>query len=176
MQLRLGGRALVPSSPRDTKHKSPWLPDTIVLVFFSISAKTLLLLPSPWNFFLLETHHILKKKKKPIVSKTCLLSARSVYRAPVSSQPSLQTEKPETPREVIFQSTKTGPLEIAVDAKMSHYSPKERITLEALAPRTHIGWSSDGGWTNPSTPPAPPSPPAFGERPPPLLTIGNRGR
>lgn len=120
--------------------------------------------------------HSEKKKKKPIVSKTCLLSARSVYRAPVSSQPSLQTEKPETPREVIFQSTKTGPLEIAVDAKMSHYSPKERITLEALAPRTHIGWSSDGGWTNPSTPPAPPSPPAFGERPPPLLTIGNRGR
>lgn len=86
-------------------------------------------------FFQLETHHILGVGGNPIVSivsKTCLFSARSVYRALVSSQPSLQTEKPETLWEVIFQSTKTGALEIPVDAKMSHCSPKQRPRFELL--------------------------------------------
>lgn len=110
-------------------------------------------------FFLLETHHILKQNQKPIVSKTCLFSARSVYRAPVSSQPSLLTEKPETRWEVIFQSTETGAPEISADAKMSHCSPKERITLEALVLRSRVGWLSDGGQTNHGSPTAPRSPP-----------------
>lgn len=36
----------------------------------------------------------------------------------MSSQLSLQTEKSQTPWEVIFQSTKTEALEISADAKM----------------------------------------------------------
>lgn len=95
-------------------------------------------------FFQLETHHILGKKNNQkttvsIVSKTCLLSARSVYRAPVSSQPSLQTEKPETLWEVIFQSTKTGALEISANDKMNHCSPKQRLRFELMALRSCVG-------------------------------------
>lgn len=161
MQLRLGCSISVPLQPKKHTAQPPsLLPNTTPLIFFSISTNTLLLLPPSWILFSVRNpSHSEKKNQKPIVSKTCLFSARSVYRAPVSSQPSLQTEKPETRWEVIFQSTETGAPEISADAKMSHCSPKERITSEALVLRSRVGWLSEGGQTNHGSPTAPQSPP-----------------
>lgn len=64
----------------------------------------------------------------------------------MSSQPSLQTEKPGTLWEVIFQSTKTGALEISANDKMNHCSPKQRPRFELLALRSCVGWLM--GWAN----------------------------
>lgn len=118
-KLKLGDRASVPSSPRDTKHSPPKHDTFGFLQCFSQTTP-----PSAFSldffFFSVRNPSHSGGKKNPtvsIVSKTCLFSARSVYRAPVSSQLSLQTEKPETLWEVIFQSTKTGALEISADVK-----------------------------------------------------------
>lgn len=145
LQLRLGGRDSVPSSPTDTKH-SPHCPKYDTFGFLQCLSQTTP--PSAFSldffFSVRNASHSGEKKNNQkttvsIVSKTCLLSARSVYRAPVSSQLPLQTEKPETLWEVIFQSTKMGALEISANDKMNHCSPKQRPRFELLALRSCVG-------------------------------------
>lgn len=75
-QILAAGTCLQSLGSFQTKrHKAEpsLLPNMIALVFFSISVRTLFLLPSPWIFFSVRnSSHSERKKKKPIVSKRCL--------------------------------------------------------------------------------------------------------